>query len=182
MKLCNVVQFFISSALDGHGEVPWFIRPHLKRCGNCADMWRNMSQVHRLLHEKGAELRHRTGYPMSVSPLAKAPGTQDAGRIRNGSWTGLLRPVMAMAAASLILVFGIRLLKSPPQDVRPFPEQAITGVKQQIGSLSATLSGTSLEDPLERELQGLIGTARTAAGYLRAKVKKATGLNDNGGQ
>jgi len=182
MKTCGIHQFFLSSALDRGGRLPWLTRRHLDRCASCRTIWGRLNHVHGLLAEKGTELRVAAG---KVPATIMRPEITDGGALdsvkaqplrRTSSW----RPMIAMAVATLVLIIGIRLIRPVPDLAEKRQSRAVEDVRQRIGTLTENMSRTSLEDPLERELQGLIGTARSAAGYLQKKVKKATGLSDNG--
>lgn len=185
MKTCWIHQFFMSSALDRGSVLPWLTRRHLDDCAICRSVWLDLKRVHGLLNEKGSEIRHAAGkVPMTVG----RPKIQDEYGLRREKETKVRRvpawrPLMALAAAAtvLMMIIGIRWIRPMPDDAGERQGRVIEEVRGGIGSWKETLTMTSLEDPLERELQGLIGTARSAAGYLKHTVKKATGLSENGG-
>ncbi len=184
MKSCKIHHFIMSSALD-RARLPWLTRRHLLGCRDCQRFWHRMNQLHGLLAEKGAEIRDEIDLPMSAR-LFPSGLSAKTDRFLNPSqprWSGsgIWRPLLAMAAATLILVLGIRLIKPSPRLGGPELAQSMQEVRSRFNSLTEHMASTSLDDPLERELLGLIGTARSAAGYLRGKVQKAAGLTENEG-
>jgi len=179
MKSCRFHQFLMSSALDKDGQLLGLTRAHLRGCDDCRLVWTRLKLLHGLLLDKGDDLCHQAvrsplGIPLPDMNSAKKHTRRHANTKHRA---GLLRPLMAMAAATLVLLLGIHWLRPSVDPIGRNPEQTFMDVKAQINTLAETLAKTSLDDPLERELQGLIGTARSAAGYLQSKVKKATGLN-----
>lgn len=184
MKLCGFHHFFMSSALDRDGRLPRLTRRHLQGCAACRSVWNRLNGLHGLLAEQGGQIRvqaersplSRPRPALVVFPERKEP------RLSRTLATRRWRPWVAMAAASLALLIGIQLIRPLPKAPDSTDRQALSDVRNRIDSVRQTLAQASLEDPLERELQGLIGSARSAAGYLRSKVKKATGLDgENGG-
>ena len=85
------------------------------------------------------------------------------------------------ATAMLLLVLGVIWMIKPVKPVaKPQSLRSLQEVKSPLAAISKTLAATVREDPLEQELEGLIGTARSAVEFLQTKVKQAAGLSKNG--
>lgn len=184
MKLCGFHQFYMSSALDRDGRLPRLTRRHLQGCAACRSVWNRLNGLHGLLAEQGGQIRVQAERsPLNrLRPVLVALPERKESRLPRSLATRRWRPWVAMAAASLALVIGIRWLRPLAKTPDSVDRIALSDVRNRIDSVRQNLAQASLEDPLERELQGLIGSARSAAGYLRSKVKKATGLDgENGG-
>lgn len=181
MKWCDIHLFLISNAMDGGGRLNPLTRRHLAGCSACREVYRKMNHLNGLLIEKGADLRREAMDEHHARPLPQGIQTvtkRAVPRQKTGWGRGWL-PAAALAAVVMMVIFGVRFLRdativSPQPARRPVME-----VKTQIQSLTESIAATRLDDPMEQELTGLIETAKDAAGFLRSRVRKVTGLAGN---
>lgn len=174
----------LTSALDKTGDLPWLTRRHILRCSACQILWTDLNQLHNQFLQKGEAIRRgaikdRPGLPLpGLERLlySKAPA-KTARVFPNGR-----RPIAALAAVMLLLVV-VGIWTNKPEKPAAGPESlpSLQKVKSKLVSISETLTATFREDPLEQELQGLIGTAKSAAEFLQTKINKTTGFSKNGG-
>ncbi len=81
----------------------------------------------------------------------------------------------------LLLVLGaIWMIKPVKPAASPEALRSLQEVKSPWVTISETLAATVRHDPLEQELEGLLGTAKSAAEFLQTKIKKAATLSNNG--
>jgi len=177
VKLCDLHQFVLTSALDKTGELPWFTRRHISRCSACQMLWTNLNQLHNQFLQKGEEIRREATKKPLALPLPDFDRLQHSGIPARA--IRVFRPVFGLAAVMLLLVLGVIWMIRPvakPESLRSLQE-----VKSPLAAIGETLAATVRDDPLEQELQGLIGSAKSAAEFLQTKIKKAAALSKNGG-
>lgn len=180
MKLCDLHQFVLTSALDKTGDLPWFTRRHISRCSACQILWTNLNQLHNQFLQKGEDIRREAIKKPLALPLPDFDRLQHSKVPARAS--RIFRPIYGLAAVTLLLVLGViwTIKAVKPVDI-PESLGSLPEVKSPLAAISETLAATVRDEPLEQELQGLIGTARSAAEFLQTKIKKATALSKNGG-
>lgn len=180
MKSCDFHQFVLTSALDKTGSLPWFTRRHLSRCNACQTLWTNLNQMHDQFLQKGEEIRCGAIKDPLVLPLPDFDRLQHckipARAIR------VFRPIFGLAAVMMLLVVvGIWTIKPVKPVAKPEVLRSLPEGKSPLAAIGETLAATVRDDPLEQELQGLIGSAKSAAEFLQTKIKKAAALSKDGG-
>jgi hypothetical protein len=186
MTWCDLHLFMISSAMDSGKRLNALTRYHLIHCAACREAQQRLNQLHGLMQEKGAQIRRDTTGEAAFLPFPGAAyGRAVQGRARGQTvslWGRAWRPLAVTAAAILMVVLGVRLLREEPVLSTEPASAPVLEVRSRLQNLTSSFASTSLDDPMEQELAGLIESARGAADFLRSKVRKATGLEQKGAE
>ena len=111
--------------------------------------------------EKGSEIRHE-GAPMVARETSAAAVSSPSNIFSIQAPLNYPRLLFLLAAAALLIVIGIHLYQPAPQASSSPKTLSGSEAKSNIDSLAAVITKTYIDDPLERELTGLIKTVQLA--------------------
>jgi predicted anti-sigma-YlaC factor YlaD len=175
MLRCWLYRSIISRHVDDNKELPPKLQLHLHDCPACRQHFEAQTQVARRLAASAASLR-KSPSPYLRSRILSSLDEPErevslVAKAIRPAWSGMLVGCGLVLILALIIVGGTHLLSPEPQVAMSqpslFPSLAKLGPKLKMANSERVAEWTGvLEQPLEKEIQLMLGDAKSAAHLL----------------